>query len=203
MISYRYIYVAFMNLNVQPTSHFKTILSGNTLASKKSLSGIVKDLKKSPGMSAHQKRMVKRTVYNLNTNPNAVVTNRESKAVVATMRDRGHLKTKYKDNLGGAIRQVQHTYSAEEQPTTDKDGNPVKKLSKREREKQERKKEARMQMLARERRDEAEREKKGIKYSVGNNVQVSAKSTGGMSEDIKKTQKDRFEKKQAIDMMID
>ena len=189
-----------MNLNIQPTSHFKSILSGNTLASKKSLSGIVKDLKKSPGMSAYQKRMVTRTIYNLNTNPNAVVTNRQSKAVVATMRDQGHLKSRYKDNLGGAIRQVQRTYSANEPQKNDKE---EKKLSTREQQKQERKQEARMQMLARERREEAEMEKKGIKYSVGRNVQVSANRIGGMSEEIKESEKDRFDKNQAIDMMID
>ena len=198
-----------MNLNVQPTSHFKTILSGNTLTSKKSLSSIVKDLKQTPGMSTSQKRLVKKTVYNLNTNPNAVVTNRQSKAVVGAMRDRGHLKERYHKNLGAAIHQVQRAHM-EQTPVGKTKGKypegeekPEKKLSKREKIKQEKRQQARMNALARERRAEDEMKKRGAKYSVGRNVQVSAKSSGGMSEEVKKSEKERFEKNQAIDMMID
>lgn len=207
MISYTYIYVAFMNLNAQPTSHFKTILSTNTLASKKSLSSIVKDLKKSPGMSEYQKRLVKRTVYDLNTNPNAVVTNRESKAVVAAMRDRGHLKSEYHHNLGAAIHEVQrsHVEKISSGKITGKEDKEIqeKRPSRREKIRQEKRERARIDMLNRERREEAEMEEKGIRYTVGRNVQVSAGNSGGMSEEVKKSDRDRFEKNQAIDMMID
>ncbi len=194
-----------MNLNKQPTAPLRTILSTNTLASKKSLSSIVKDLKKAEGLSAYQKRLVKKTVYNLNTNPEAVVTNRQSKAVVGVMRDRGHLKSKYHTRLGAAIHEVQRAGAKLSTSDTSKkhtDPDKPKPLSKREQQKETRRKEARMQMLARERREEEERKKRGAKYSAGKKGSISANQKASVSQEVQKAERDRNEKK-AVDIMID
>lgn len=193
-----------MNLNQQPTAPLKSILSTNALASKKSLSSIVKDMKKVEGLSAYQRRLVKKTLYNLNTNPNAVVTSRQSKAIVGIMRDRGHLKSKFHHRLGAAIRQVQHSYKntqtkEKDSEKTDQEDEP---LSSHEQQKEERKKESKMRMLARERRDEEEMKKRGATYSAGNSGTVSANQKQSVHQEVQQAERDRNERK-AIDMMID
>lgn len=133
-------------LPVKPTKGLASILSSQTLHSGKSFRSIMRDA--TAGLPLDQRRLVKRTLFKLNSNPGAVVTNIMSKQAIKALGDAGVLRGKYQTNAGMAISHVQKMHEAGAPAAT-----PAQK---KEQEHAEARKAARLQRLARARREEAE-----------------------------------------------
>lgn len=149
------------------------------------------------------------TIYKLNTNPNAVVTNRMTRSVIQNLNEAGHLKRQFKNNIGSAITHVKKTHEeANERTPEDKRKDPHSYEEKKEARKAEVVKKRRMLSRARAARREAEEAQKVTKLGL-EEWQDSNVSIGQAIKDKERERQQAAEdsmtelSRKAIDMMID
>ncbi|PIR04432.1 MAG: hypothetical protein COV59_01125 [Candidatus Magasanikbacteria bacterium CG11_big_fil_rev_8_21_14_0_20_39_34] len=203
----------------KPSAPLSSIMSTNTIRAKKSLYSIVRDVKKTlPGENLTHKKMIAKTIYKLNNDPHAVVTNRMTKAAVKALGEAGHLKGKWHQNVGAAITHVKHMHEKTSSNTDTSHMSPEERLKnaktweeKKAAQKAESIQRRRLEARARQARQEAEDQEKGTKLGL----KEWQESTTSIGEAVKQKERERKnqaeqdmselerQSKQIIDMSID
>lgn len=208
-------------INKMPSLGFSSILSSKTVSSGKSLGSIIKDLNKmnktsadgtTKKMSFNKKNNIAKTIYKMNTNPNAVVTSKMSKSVIKALVDAGHVKPIYTSNLGSAIVKVRKAHLQEVTSGADDKKRELTPIEKRRDEISKKRQAGRLQELAREHRAEAEEKHEaqvGAQvYSLDAKkrrakVSVNDSKTQSESSRVSVTPASAVKSDEAVDIMLD
>lgn len=186
--------------NTRPLQHLSSIFDPNLVRSGKTMRSIFNTVSKD--LDIEQKRILKKTLSNLQNNPEAVnfsnITITTKQAINKALKP--YLKGKYKNNLSGAVSHVKGMFKSPEKAGADAKKDIKVKFSK---EKEQLAEKRRMWGRAREARQEKDLKKRGAIKSIGLNEWQSSKGSIGQALGEEKKKEKEETSKEVQDMVID